>query len=255
MTDTSDAMENVRRLMKPELTKRFYKEAEVSAVEGGFLVTLDGRPVRTPARNVLMTPWRELSQAVAAEWAAQVDVINPATMPLTRIINSAVDGVAREPEAVRAEVVKYSGSDLLVYRAEGPERLVSRQSEIWDPVLAWARDDLGARFVLAEGVMFVEQPETAVQAVDAALEGLDVYRLAALNVATTLSGSALLALALLRGRLDVHEVWAAAHVDEDWTNEMWGSDDEAEARRARRFEEMAAAALILQTGQGDGSEA
>ncbi|MGQ4272929.1 ATP12 family chaperone protein [Terrihabitans sp. B22-R8] len=243
--EREDAMTQARRLMQPSLAKRFYENATVQAADEGFAVLLDGRPVRTPARTIVATPWRALSEALAGEWAAQAEFINPSTMPLSRIVNSAIDGVAREVESVRAEIVKYAGSDLLCYRAEGPERLVERQSRAWDPVLAWARDDLGARFVLAEGVMFTDQPGDAVRAVERALEDLDVFRLAATHVATTLTGSSLLALALLRGHLPVEEAWAAAHVDEDWTNELWGSDEEAELRRARRFEEMQAAARIL----------
>lgn len=245
MSNTEDAMAHAKRLMRPELMKRFYKSAEVGEVDGGFAVLLDGRAVRTPARNPLATPWRALSEAIAEEWAAQKEVIDPTSMPLSRIANSAIDGVVREADAVRGEIVKYSGSDLICYRAEGPDRLVERQSAAWDPVLAWARDELGARFVVSEGVMFVQQPDTATTAVDQAIAGLDPFRLAALNVMTTLTGSALISLALLRSRLSVAEAWGAAHVDEDWTNEMWGVDDEAERRRARRFEDMSAAARIL----------
>jgi chaperone required for assembly of F1-ATPase len=246
MSNTEDAMAHAKRLMRPELMKRFYTSAEVGEVEGGFAVLLDGRHVRTPARNPLVTPWRALTAAIAEEWAAQAEVIDPTSMPLSRIANSAIDGVSREAEAVRAEIVKYSGSDLICYRAEGPERLVQRQSEAWDGLLAWARDELGARFAVAEGVMFVQQPEEAVEAVDRALEGLHPFRLAALNVVTTLTGSALIAVALLRGRLTVSEAWGAAHIDEDWTNELWGADDEAETRRARRFADMSAAARMLE---------
>jgi chaperone required for assembly of F1-ATPase len=246
--EREDAMAMAKRLMRPELSKRFYKAAAVEAAEGGFAVALDGRQVRTPGRSPVVTPWWELSEALAAEWNAQVDVINPSTMPLSRIVNSAIDGVARDAASVRAEVVKYAGSDLICYRASGPERLVARQAEAWDPILAAAEERLGARFVLAEGVMFVSQPPEGPAALDRLLEGLDPFQLAAVNVVTTLTGSALIALALLDGRLPLAEAWGAAHVDEDWTNELWGSDEEAEIRRARRFEELRAAGAILQIG-------
>jgi chaperone required for assembly of F1-ATPase len=240
-----EAMAHAKRLMRPQLAKRFYKTAEVSEAEGGYAVSLDGRVVRTPARNLLATPWRALTARLAQEWAAQGDSIDPSTMPMSRVVNSAIDGVSGAMEAVRADAVKYAGSDLLCYRADGPDRLIERQRMAWDDVLAWARDDLGARFVLAEGVMFVEQPPEAIAAVARAVEPLDPFRLAALHVATTLMGSVLLALALERGRLDPAQAWAAAHVDEDWTSDLWGRDEEAETRRAGRFEDLKAAAGVL----------
>ena len=244
MTETGP-MQAAQRLMRPELPKRFYKEVEVSENDGVFGILLDGRPVRTPARNLLAVPSRALAEVLAAEWAAQADLIDPFTMPVTRIVNSALDGVARDAGAVRAEIVKYAGSDLVCYRADGPIWLVERQTEAWDPILAWARDELGARFMLTEGVVFVTQPETALKAVAEAVEPVDVLRLAAVSTAMTLTGSALIALALLKGRLSLQEAWAAAHIDEDWNNELWGADDEAMERRALRFREMEAAARVI----------
>src|SRR5690606_13638073 len=142
MSDAEGPMQAARKLMRPDLPRRFYKCAEAAGLDGAFTVVLDGRPVRTPAKSAVSVPTEELALALAAEWNAQVKVIDPATMPLTRIVNSAIDGVAREADAVRAEIEKYAGSDLLCYRAEGPERLVLRQREVWDPVLEWARDEL-----------------------------------------------------------------------------------------------------------------
>ncbi|MDX6805147.1 ATP12 family chaperone protein [Terrihabitans rhizophilus] len=253
--EREDAMAMAKRLMRPELAKRFYKSADIQPAEAGYAVVLDGRGVRTPGRNPVVTPWESLSQALAAEWNAQVDVINPSTMPLSRIVNSAIDGVARDSGAVRAEVVKYSGSDLICYRAEGPERLVARQAEAWDPILSWAERQLGSRFVLAQGVVFISQPPETSAAMDRALADLDTFRLAAVNVVTTLTGSALIALALLHGHLTLAEAWGAAHVDEDWNNELWGADEEAEVRRARRFEELRAAGSILQMGSREAATA
>jgi chaperone required for assembly of F1-ATPase len=249
--EREDAMAMAKRLMRPELGKRFYTSADVQPKEGGFAVVLDGRGVRTPGRNPLATPWESLSRALAEEWDAQTGVIDPSSMPLNRIVNSAIDGVGRDSGAVRAEVVKYAGSDLICYRAEGPERLVARQAEAWDPILAWAERELSARFVLAEGVVFVGQPSETSAAVEKALADLDIFRLAAVNVVTTLTGSALIALALLHGQLSLAEAWGAAHVDEDWNNELWGADEEAEIRRARRFEELRAAGSILQLAPGE----
>jgi chaperone required for assembly of F1-ATPase len=245
MSDTEGPMQRAQRLMRPKLPKRFYKSAEAAKRDGGFCILLDGRPVRTPAKNIVTVPGEKLALALAEEWNAQAEVIDPANMPLTRLVNSAIDGVAREEDAVRAEIVKYAASDLLCYRAEGPPRLVENQRAKWDPVLDWAEEALGARFRLAEGIVFVDQPVEALEAVAAALARLDIFRLAAMSVVTTLTGSALLALALLEKRLTVEEAWAAAHVDEDWNAELWGEDEEAAERRQRRFAEIKAAARII----------
>jgi chaperone required for assembly of F1-ATPase len=231
---------------KPVLPKRFYKRAEAVAVEGGFSIALDGRHARTPARHPLTLPTEALGAAVAAEWEAQGETIDPTTMPLTRLANVAIDGVAREREAVAAEILKYAGSDLVCYRAENPERLVAKQRAHWDPVLAFARDRLGARFTLAEGVMFVGQPAEALEAVAHAIPREDVFVLTALSVLTTLTGSALIALGLHRGALDLEAAWAASNVDEDWNVELWGYDSEAAARKFNREIEMRAAARMME---------
>jgi len=239
-----DPEESARRSMRPNLRARFYQAATVGQGPEGFAVLLDGRPVRTPARRHLAAPARVLAEALAAEWDAQKDRVDPAVMPLTRLANSIIVGVAATPEPVAADVEKYLGSDLLFYRAEGPQRLVERQGHVWDPVLAWAREALGARFVLAQGVVHAAQPEGAITAARAAIPG-DPWRLGAVHVITTLTGSALLALALLRGHLTADEAWTAAHVDEDWNMEQWGRDEIALARRAARRAELDAAATVL----------
>ncbi|MBB3972059.1 ATP12 family chaperone protein [Hansschlegelia beijingensis] len=232
-------------LGKAPLPKRFYTQVEVLDEAGRFFVTLDRRKVRTPAKAALTFASPPLAEAVAEEWRAQQDVIDPRTMPLTRIANVAIDGVAPEREAVLAEIVKYASSDLVCYRADMPDRLVARQTEHWDPVLAFARDDLGARFVLAQGVMFVDQPEETLEAVRRALPRDDHFVLAALSTMTTLTGSALLALGVLRGWHTVEQAWAAANVDEGWNADLWGHDAEAAARQEARRVEMEAAARMI----------
>ena len=234
---------------KPVLPKRFYKRAEAVPAEEGFAIALDGRHARTPARAPLALPTEALGAAVAAEWEAQGETIDPTTMPLTRLANVAIDGVSREIEAVAAEIVKYAGSDLVCYRAERPERLVAKQTHHWDPVLAFARENLGARFTLAEGVMFVGQPDEALEAVARAVPR-ETFALTSLSVLTTLTGSALIALALQEGALDVDAAWAAANVDEDWNEELWGYDSEAAARKAIREVEMRAAAQMMVLARG-----
>ncbi len=239
-----DPMEAARRNVRPLLRKRFYERAGIGEADGQYQVLLDGRPVRTPARGTLAAPSERVASAIAEEWAAQEGFVDPARMPLTRLANSIVDGVARSPQPVAAEVERYLGSDLLFYRAQSPQGLVEMQARHWDPVMAWARDALGARFVMAEGVTFVRQEEGAVAAAARALPR-DPWRLGAVNSATSLTGSALLALALAHGRIDAAAAWAAAHVDEDWNMAAWGRDALELERRGFRRRELDAAAVVL----------
>ena len=239
------------------LPKRFYKAVTVAAAdspappsaargEGGaprFRVLLDGKPVR--AKRDLLLPTRALAEAVAAEWEAQGERIAPASMPLTRLVNTANDGIAGGEAQVRADIVGYAGSDLLCYRTADGGELARRQRAAWDPILAWGAEALGAHLVVAEGIMPVAQPNAAKQAVARALDRYGTLALVALHVMTTLTGSALLALAHAHGRLSTDAAWAAAHVDEDWQIEKWGEDSEASARRQRRWAEMQAASRLL----------
>jgi chaperone required for assembly of F1-ATPase len=231
----ADPTMKARLSMQSVLPKRFYENAAVEEREEGLVLTLDGRMARTPGRKPLAFPNRALGEAVAQEWQAQVEVINPALMPLTRICNSAIDGVAEQAEAVADEIVKYAGSDLVCYRAGEPERLVAAQAQHWDPILAVARERYGARFLLSEGIVFVEQPETAIAGIRARVaQERDPFRLAALNVMTTLTGSALIALATADGALGADAAWEAAHLDEIVQESIWGEDADAIRRRAVR---------------------
>jgi chaperone required for assembly of F1-ATPase len=242
----SDPVRRAQFQMRTPLPKRFYSEVSVAEVADGFAVHLDGKPVRTPTRALLALPTDQAAQLVAAEFAAQKDEIDPVSMPVTRLVNTAIDGVAQDPQAVLEDILRFSSSDLLCYRADGPERLVERQAEAWDPVIDWARSALGARFVLSEGVVYVEQPREAIGAIGIHLKmRSDPLRLAAIHLMTSLTGSALLALAVEAGELDVETAWAAAHVDEDWQIEHWGQDSEAVARRNARKRDMLAAASLL----------
>jgi chaperone required for assembly of F1-ATPase len=239
-----DPEEAVRRTTRGPQRKRFYKSAGVTETADGFAVTLDDKPIRTPSGRPVVVPVREIADVIAAEWNAQNEIIDPLTMPLTRFANSVVDAVVDRVDAVTDDVAKYLGSDLLFYRAGHPEALVAREAAHWDPIVFWAADTLGAHFILAEGIVHVRQPDSAIAAARAALPA-DAWSIAALHVVTTLTGSALLALALLRGVLDQDQVWAAAHVDEDWNIEKWGVDEEVAARRAARLVDFRAAASIL----------
>jgi chaperone required for assembly of F1-ATPase len=240
-----DPTEAARRAVRPTLRKRFYQAASVADGAEGFAVMLDGRSVKTPARRTLAAPTRALGEALAAEWQAQTDVIDPARMPLTRLANTIIDGVAAASSDVAAEIEKYLGSDLVCYRAESPDRLVARQSHRWDPVLIFARDALGACFEITYGVRFVTQSPEAIAAARQAIP-LDPWRLGAVHAAMTLTGSALIALAFERGAVTLDDAWAAAHVDEDWNMEQWGRDTLALERREARFAEMQAAARVLE---------
>ncbi len=235
-------MEAARRNMRPALRKRFYKTAGIG--EGNTLL-LDDKPVRTPARRLLAAPDVRVAQALAGEWNAQGEQIDPATMPLTRLANVIIDGVADQPDAVRAEIEKYLHSDLVCYRADSPEGLVARQAELWDSFVNWARDVLDARFVLAQGVIHQAQPLGAIEAA-AKIMPRDLWRLGATASLTTITGSALIALALAAGAVTADEAWTAACIDDDWNMETWGRDDEAVQRLARRRTEFDAATLVLE---------
>ncbi|MGD0639382.1 MAG: ATP12 family protein [Roseiarcus sp.] len=245
-----DPMRAAQANMRPAGIKRFFRQASVGEAEGGgFALLLDGRRARTPAKRPLILPTRALAELVAAEWAGQGETIEPAAMPLTRLANSALDGVATTMDATRAEIAGYAGADLLCYRAEAPEALVAAETEAFDPVLDWAGPALGAKFLVGAGVVHVRQPESALQALRAALDAVeDPFALAALHVMTSLTGSVLLALAVARGRLSADEAWRIAHVGEDFQIANWGEDEEAESRRAARRRDFEAAARVVEAG-------
>lgn len=249
---TDGPVEAARRAVRPALRRRFYKTVTIAAGESdqsdqsGHSVYLDGKPIRTPGRRALAAPVAELARALADEWAAQGEYIEPGKMPLTRLANTIIDGVGAAQDPVAAEIRKYLASDLVFYRAESPAPLRVRQAQHWDPLLSWARQALGADFRLATGVVHVDQPAAALDAAGAALPH-DPWRLGALHAATTLTSSALIALALMHGAITPEAAWQAAHVDEDWNIEQWGSDEIALARRGFRFAEFSAAALVLRT--------
>jgi chaperone required for assembly of F1-ATPase len=240
-----DPHEAARQASRAPLRKRFYTEVGLVEAAGGFVVTLDGKPIRTPSGRRVVIPAKELADAAAAEWADQKETLDPMTMPLTRLANSVIEGVIDRVPDVSDDLAKYFQSDLLFYRAGHPEGLVAREAAHWDPVLFWASETLGAHFILSEGITHVRQPDQAIEAARAALPD-DPWSIAALHVITTLTGSALLALALAHGARDAEQVWAAAHVDEDWNADQWGVDEEAAGRRAARLKDFNAAVQVLQ---------
>ena len=242
-----DPVRRAQIQMKAPLIKRFYASVDVIDTPEGFVIHLDGKPVRTPAKSVMLLPTRKAAQLVANEFAAQGDHVLPETMPVMRLVNTALDGVATDTQAVLEDIQRFASCDMVFYRADAPKTLVERQALTWDPVLDWAREVLGARFILAEGVMHVEQPRESIASVGRHLrQREDALKLAALHLMTSLTGSALIALAIEFGEIDPDTGWRAAHVDEDWNIEQWGEDFEASERRRLRRIELRSAVDLLQ---------
>ncbi len=226
--------------------KRFYTAAAISPLENGsFGVQLDGKPIKTPAGHALAAPSQALAEAIAGEWNAQGDEIVPATLPLTRLANSAIDGVAERQGQVVEDIVNYASSDLLCYRAEAPVELVEEQARVWDPILAWVRAEYDAPFVVGTGVKHLDQPASSLDAIRRALSAFNSFKLAALHVMTTLTGSALIALAHANRFLDTDAAWEAANVDENWQVSQWGEDFEAAQRQEKRFSEFSNASRFF----------
>jgi chaperone required for assembly of F1-ATPase len=235
--------------------RRFYREAGVGDAAGGHAVELDGRPVKTPARRPLVLPTAAAAEAVAAEWAAQGDAVDPATMPLTRLASTAIDRVADNRERVIGEIAAYAGTDLLCHRAAAPADLVARQAQGWQPLLDWLAERHGARLAVADGIMAVAHPDEATAALTRAVAAFDDLALAALHTVTAASGSLVIALALADGRIDAAEAWRLSRMDEDFQIERWGEDAEAaEAAKGPRAEiEAAACFLLLSAGGANGT--
>ena len=207
--------------------KRFWKAAVVAAVEDGFGILLDGRPVKTPAKEGLVVPTRVLAEAIAAEWEAQSELIAPLTMPFTRSANAAIDKARPQQDEVCDLIADYGGTDLLCYRAEAPEELVARQAAAWDPFLAWADTTFDARLNVAAGVMYVAQDDAALANLRAPIVKMNCFELAAMHDLVSLTGSLVLGLAATRDYAEPAEIWTASRIDEIWQAEQWGLDEEA----------------------------
>jgi chaperone required for assembly of F1-ATPase len=222
--------------------KRFWKNVTVDAERG---VRLDDRPVRTPGRAPLLLPTDMLAEAIAEEWRAITDEIDPRAMPLTGLANAAIDRIAPDPAAFAAGLAAYGESDLLCYRADSPPDLVARQAALWDPPLDWARDRYDVHFEIVTGVMHRPQPEATIERLGTAIAARHAFELAPLSPIVTITGSLVLALALAERAMDAESVWAAANLDEDWQAEQWGEDDLAVKTREAHQREFEAAARSL----------
>jgi chaperone required for assembly of F1-ATPase len=230
---------------KQQLPKRFYKEAAVKAVDGGFAVGLDGKVPKTPGMKPVVVPTEAIAEVLATEWAAQREFIDPQTMPFTRLVNSAVEAGEEAMPALRAEIVKYAANDLMLYRADTPEVLVKRQERHWDTALVTLARHFGVSFQPTIGIVHQAQPEAMIGKFAEVLEAETLFPLTAMNAITSITGSGLLAIALRHGLLDADAVWAAAHVDEDHNIELWGEVEEITERRAKRRKEFDAATALL----------
>jgi len=215
-----------------DVNRRFYKEAAALAVNGGWGIALDGKTVRTPAKNPLVLQSRALAEAIAAEWNAQGAKVKPDSMPLMQIASTAIDRVAPDRARIVAETAAYAGTDLVCYRAEGPSELIKRQAQTWDPLIDWLRERYDVALTTANGVIAVQQSEAGLAALGRVVEAQDDLRLTALSVATGAAGSLVIGLAVLEGKLTPAEAAAAAQLDELYQAERWGIDKEAETRRA-----------------------
>jgi len=237
--------------------KRFYKEVSISPsplvgegasrsdAEGGWVLLLDDKPIKTPARATLTLPSEALAEAIAEEWRGQSETIDPQSMPLTRLSFAAIDTVAQNRARVAEQVLRFGRSDLVCYRAEAPPELVARQTAAWDTLLDWLAEMHGARLSVGAGISFIEQPADALLALEQAVQRHGDFALAGLHAAATITGSLVLALALLSARLSAAEAFALAMLDEDFQAEKWGRDMEAEALRARLLADLTAAERFL----------
>ncbi|WP_316861742.1 ATP12 family protein [uncultured Cohaesibacter sp.] len=251
---SQNPMMRSKEAAKTPLPKRFYKQVEIGCerLEDGserFSILLDGRSVRSPAKKIVAVPSRSVAEILREEWDAQQTEINPALMPMTRLVNSTIDGVEAAREAMLEEICAYLGNDLLCYPASHPQRLVERQKAHWHPVLDWAEVELGGRFVQASGILAVDQSPVMAERLKGIWCELDIFQLASVHTIMTITGSALLSYALWKRFMERDEVWAAAMVDEDWNIELWGEDEEATKRRVFRRTEFDAAAFIIEAFQ------
>lgn len=224
--------------MKPSLKKRFWKNAEVVVVDGGFNVTLDGHAVRTPSKAPMHIAYRKIAEQIAAEWMAQKEEVDPATMPATRMVNSIVDKVSVNRDAIIEMLTEYAGSDLICYRSLSPQELIEEQAAVWDPLMDWSATVMNAPMVSTYGVMFVEQDETSISVYRKRLAAMNNYQLAGVHDLITISGSVVITFALLSNHITMDQAWIGATVDEAWQEKQWGTDEEAQDALKRKRKDL-----------------
>ncbi len=222
--------------MEKKLPKRFYKEVTWVEEGDGFLIHLDGRTVKTPAKDNLLLPTRGLAEAVAHEWEAQEEYIDPETMLVTKLANTALDRIRGRENEIIDEITSYLGSDLLCYRSETPQELIERQENAWDPVLKQLSESMSISLKTTSGIVHVNQDESALENARKEISGYNIFALSALHNMTTLLGSAGLAIAWSKKMISLDDAWNAANIDDDWQTEKWGADEEAEKRQKNRHQ-------------------
>ena len=221
--------------------RRFWKAAHIRAAEDGWEVLLDDRPLRTPGKQPLILPTEPLARAIADEWDAQTDLIDPLSMPLTRAANSAIEKVTPQRAAVAEMLADYGGTDLLCYRAEEPESLIRSQADGWDPLIDWSATELRAPLRITHGVIPVPQDAASLARLRAPVDGLDVFGLTALHDLVTLPGSLILGLAVINGRISADDAHALSRIDDEYQAERWGRDEDSDVAAAGRLEAMRSA--------------
>ena len=214
--------------MTPSLKKRFWKEAAVVQTEDGYKVTLDGHAIRTPSKSALIVRYKSIADQIAAEWMAQEEEVDPATMPATRMVNSVIDKVSVNSDAIIEMLTEYAASDLICYRSLSPQELIEEQAGLWDPLMHWTATVMNAPMVSTNGVMFVSQAEASVDEYRKQLNGMNIYQLAGVHDLITISGSIVISFALITNHITFDQAWMAATVDEAWQEKQWGSDEEAQ---------------------------
>ena len=226
--------------------KRFWKEVSAAKEEAGWMIALDGRPVRTPARSALVVPTERLAKAIEEEWRSVIEDIEPRSMPLTGLANAAIDRIAPQREAFAIGIAKYSEADLACYRSEWPPELVSRQAESWDRLLGWARRRYDVDFSTTAGLVHVPQAQATIDRLSQAVAELDPFHLAGLSPLVTAGGSLIAALAVLEKTMSADEAWRSVSIDDRWQLEQWGSDSEAQAALENRERDFMAGARFLE---------
>lgn len=231
--------------------KRFWDKAEVAESEDGFTVHLDGRSIKTPGKSALIVPTRVMAEAMAQEWAAQIKEVDPATMPVTKSANSAVDKVTPQFDAVADMLAQYAGTDLLCYRAAQPVELQQEQAQHWDPLLEWCAQTFKAPLTPVSGVMYAPQPEASLAKLRALLDDMTAFELTAVHDLVTLPGSFVIGMAALRGWATPEALWELSRVDERYQQRQWGTDEEAEKAAGLKRDAFKHAFAFYQMAQGD----
>lgn len=224
--------------MTTQAIKKFYQQAEAGTAPGDggvtYVVRLDGRILKTPLKQTLALPSAVMAEAIAAEWQVQGDVVVPDSMPLTQLANTMIDKAAgNERPALNDEICKYAASDLVCYLATHPPELVKRQEDLWLSLLTWLDQTHGVTLTAIQGIRYEDQPETSLTKMRVLIEGLSAADFTVVQAITGITGSVVIGLALLQGRLTGEQAHAAACVDEIYQLEKWGEDKIARDRITR----------------------